>query len=158
VSARLLVIEDGSEYAEFARVFLGEELVVEEAHSAAEAAARLAAGDVALLLIDLRFERAPAEALVGDLAATAARLFDGDEARALRYLQDQQGTLILEALRRAGHRQPALFVHDFPPRRLANLRALYGDVSAVPSFDAAAIRAALRAALARAAAQGAPPR
>jgi hypothetical protein len=32
-----------------------------------------------------------------------------------------------------------VFVHDFPPRRLANLRRLYGLVAAVPSFDAAAI-------------------
>jgi len=30
-------------------------------------------------------------------------------------------------------------VHDFPPRRLANLAKLYGKVSAVASFDAAAI-------------------
>ena len=72
-------------------------------------------------------------ALVGDLEATAARLFAGDRARALRYLQDEQGTLILAALRAAGLAQPALFVHDFPPRRLANLRQLYGDVDAVPS-------------------------
>jgi hypothetical protein len=157
VKPRLLVIEDGAEYVEFARVFLGDDFAVASARSAADASARLATDGADLLLIDLRFERAPAEALVGDLAATAARLFDGDEVRALRYLQDQQGTLILEALRRAGHRQPALFVHDFPPRRLANVRALYGDVSAVPSFDAAAIRAALAAALARAS-MGAAPR
>jgi DNA-binding NarL/FixJ family response regulator len=141
---RLLVIEDGTEYLEFARVFLAEDFTVDGARSATEALARLAEEGADALLIDLRFERAPAETLVGDVVATAARLFDGDEVRALRYLQDQQGTLILEALRKAGHRQPALFVHDFPPRRLANLRALYGAVAAVPSFDAAAIRAALR--------------
>jgi hypothetical protein len=144
---RLLVIEDGTEYLEFARVFLGEELAVAGARSAADALAQLDAEGADALLIDLRFERAPAEVLVGDVVATAARLFDGDEVRALRYLQDQQGTLILEALRRAGHRQPALFVHDFPPRRLANLRALYGAVAAVPSFDAAAIKRALRDAM-----------
>ena len=57
--------------------------------------------------------------------------------------QDQQGALVLGALREAGFPQRAVFVHDFPPRRLANLRALYGDVHAVPSFDAAAIRSAL---------------
>jgi hypothetical protein len=58
-------------------------------------------------------------------------------------LQDQQGTLILAELRAAGFAQPALFVHDLPPRRLANLRRLYGAVDAVPALDAAAIRRAL---------------
>ncbi len=94
-------------------------------------------------MIDLRFDRAPAAALVGDVAGTAARLFAGDAARALRYVQDEQGTLILADLRAAGFAQPALFVHDFPRRRLANLRRLYGDVDAVPALDAAAIRRAL---------------
>lgn len=139
---RLVVIEDGDEYAEFARVFLSE-LEIEAAHSAADALAVLRARGADALLIDLRFDRAPAGALVGDVAATAARLFAGDTERALRYLQDEQGTLILADLRAAGFSQSALFVHDFPPRRLANLRRLYGDVDAVPALDAAAIRAAL---------------
>ena len=81
--------------------------------------------------------------LIGDLAATAERLFAGDRARALRHLQDQQGVLILAELRKAGHTQPAVFVHDFPARRLDNLRRLYGDVRAVPNFDASALRSAL---------------
>jgi CheY-like chemotaxis protein len=142
---RLLVIEDGAEYEEFARVFLSSEFEVRAARSAAEALALLEEGGADALLIDLRFERAPVDALAGDVEATARRLFAGDAARALRYLQDQQGTLILERLRAAGHRQPALFVHGFPARRLDNLRRLYGDVRAVPAFDAAAIRRALGA-------------
>jgi len=140
--SRLLVIEDGDEYAEFARVFLAD-LEVTAAHSAADALAALRAHGADALLIDLRFDRAPASALVGDLDATAARLFAGDRERALRYLQDEQGTLILADLRAAGFALPALFVHDFPPRRLANLRRLYGDVNAVSSLDAATIRRAL---------------
>ncbi len=139
---RLLVIEDGDEYVEFARVFL-HDFAVEAAQSAAAALDVLATRGADALLIDVRFDRAPAAALVGDLDGTAARLFAGDRARAERYLADQQGTLILAALRAAGHAQPALFVHDFPPRRLANLRALYGAVDAVPALDAAAIRRAL---------------
>jgi CheY-like chemotaxis protein len=139
---RLLVIEDGDEYVAFARVFL-REFAVEAAQSAAAALAALAARGADALLIDLRFDRAPAHVLVGDVDGTAARLFAGDRARATRYLADQQGTLILAALRAAGHAQPALFVHDFPPRRLANLQRLYGAVDAVPSLDAAAIQRAL---------------
>ena len=140
--SRLLVIEDGDEYAEFARVFLSD-LEVASAHSAVDAIAALRTRGADARLIDLRFDRAPAEALVGDVEATALRLFAGDRGRALRYVQDEQGTLILANLRAAGFWLPALFVHDFPPRRLANLRRLYGDVNAVPSLDAATIRRAL---------------
>jgi CheY-like chemotaxis protein len=144
---RLLVIEDGDEYVEFARVFLrGWQLT--RAQSAAEALARMAEGGADALLIDLRFERAAEETLTGDLDATAARLFGGNRARALRHLQDQQGTLILAELRAAGHAQPALFVHPFPPRRLENLRKLYGAVDAVDTFDAGALNRALDAACA----------
>ena len=137
---RLLVIEDGDEYLEFARVFLrGWELC--PARSGAEALQ--CAERIDAFFIDLRFERAQPETLVGDLDGTAARLFAGNRGRALRHLQDQQGTLILAQLRAAGHHQPALFVHPFPARRLDNLRRLYGSVEAVPQFDAAAIEAAL---------------
>ena len=130
----LLVIEDGTEYVEFARLFVGDTFEIHAARSAREALA---------LLVDLRFDRAPREDLVGDVDATAARLFGGDRARALRHVQDQQGALVLGALREARFPQRAVFVHDFPPRRLANLRGLYGDVHAVASFDATAIRSAL---------------
>ncbi|UJR79407.1 response regulator [Sandaracinus amylolyticus] len=141
---KILLIEDGGEYEEFARLFLSEHELA-AAHSASEALARAAETRFDAFLVDLRFERAPQESLVGDLDDTARRLFGGDRARALRWLKDQQGTLVLAELRRAGHAQPALFVHDFPAQRLANLRRLYGDVRAVPGFDAAAIREALGA-------------
>jgi CheY-like chemotaxis protein len=140
----LLVIEDGSEYSEFARLYLADAFTIVTARSAAEALAALAAPAGAdVLLVDLRFDRAPVEALVGDVEATARRVFGGDRDRALRHLQDEQGTLILSALRAAGHTQRAVFVADLPPRRLENLRRLYGDVDAVPSFDAAALREVL---------------
>lgn len=136
--ARLLVIEDGGEYEEFARLFLGERYVIVAAHSAGEALEAAERG-IQAMLIDLRFERAREEDLIGDVASTATRLFAGDEARAARWIKEQQGTLILAALREAGHMQPAVFVHDFPPRRLANLAKLYGRVGAVASFDADAL-------------------
>mgnify|MGYP001768193921 CR=1 FL=1 len=140
---RVLVIEDGTEYAEFTRLFLGSDFEVVAAQSGAEALRVAGAGSVDVLLIDLRFDRAPAGVLVGDVDATAERLFAGDRPRALRHLQDQQGVLILAELRQAGHVQPAVFVHEFPPRRLENLRRLYGDLRTVPTFDAAALRVAL---------------
>jgi DNA-binding NarL/FixJ family response regulator len=137
--ALLLVIEDGTEYEEFARLFLSDRFEVASAHSAREALELAASRPIDAMLIDLRFERACDEDLIGDVEGTAGRLFAGDRARAGRWLKEQQGTLILGALREAGHHQPALFVHDFAPRRVANLRTLYGRVAAVPSFDASAI-------------------
>ena len=138
---RVLVIEDGGEYAAFVQAFLAEACACEVAHSGAEALAKAARAEV--FLVDLRFERAPVEALLGDVDAVAASLYGGERARAERHLQDQQGTYILRALRGAGHRQRAVFVHDFPARRLENLRTLYGDVCATPSFDVTALRALL---------------
>ena len=138
----LLVIEDGHEYEEFARLFLAASYDVVAAHSCAEALTCAAEG-LDAMLIDLRFERAETADLIGDVAGTARRRFAGDEVRAARWLKEQQGTLILGALRAAGHEHPAVFVHDFSERRLLNLRKLYGKVGAVPSFDAAAIRSAL---------------
>ena len=57
---------------------------------------------------------------------------------------DQQGALVLAALREARCDVPAVFVHDFPERRLDNLRKLYGRVGAVGTFDAARILDAFR--------------
>lgn len=143
----LLVIEDGHEYEEFARAFLGSAFEeIRSAHSAAEALAVLADHACDAMLVDLRFERSPVEELVGDIAETARRRFAGDTHRAVRHLKEQQGTLVLGVLREAGHEAPAVFVHDFPERRLENLRRLYGHVAAVPSFDAAAIRRAFEGA------------
>jgi CheY-like chemotaxis protein len=140
---RMLVVEDGTEYADFARLFLAGDFEIVAVQSAAAALQAQAARPADVMLIDLRFDRAPSDALVGGLDAAAARLFAGDRSRALRHLQDQQGVFILAELRRAGHRQPAVFVHEFPARRLANLRQLYGDVRVVSGFDAAALRLAL---------------
>ncbi|MEM9189149.1 MAG: hypothetical protein AAGF12_08230 [Myxococcota bacterium] len=143
MSSSLLVVEDGNEYTEFANLFLGDRFAIRSARSAKEALAQLDVQMPDALLIDLRFDRTPVDLLLGNVRETAGRLFGGDENRALRYLQDQQGALVLAELRKAGCDVQAVFVHDFPPRRLRNLQRLYGRVSAVPSFDAVAIGAAL---------------
>ncbi len=139
----IVIVEDGDEYEQFARLFLGDQCRISAAHSAAEALRLLQDDPADGFLIDLRFDRAPESALAGDVGETARRLFSGDRDAAVRYLQDQQGTLVLGELRRAGHHGPALFVHDFAPRKLENLRRLYGEVLAVCSFDARLIREAL---------------
>jgi|JI6StandDraft_1071083.scaffolds.fasta_scaffold447485_2 ActR/RegA family two-component response regulator len=142
---RLLIVEDGHEYEEFVRLFLGTRFEVAVAHDAAEAARVAVEFAPEALLLDLRFERTPAAALEGDADDLATRRFGGDRARALRHLQDQQGTVVLAHLRERGCHVPALFIHDFPARRLDNLRQLYGDVHAIPSFDASAIAKVLGA-------------
>jgi len=139
----LLVIEDGTEYAEFAQLFLGKAFHILRAHTNQETLAMLGSHPVDRLLVDLRFDRTPESALVGEVAATAEKLFAGDQARALRHLRDQQGVMILAEIRRAGFRQPAVFIHDFPPRRWENLRRMYGPIQSVPSFDAQALLSAL---------------
>jgi CheY-like chemotaxis protein len=133
---RLLVIEDGTEYTDFARLFLSEAFEVRSARSASEALELASREPFDAFLMDLRFESSDERTLIGDPAATAERLFAGDQEAAVRYLRDNQGALVTAELRRAGHDQPVLFVHDFPQGRLENLRRLYGDVQAVASFDA----------------------
>ena len=140
---RIIVIEDGREYEEFARLFLSDRCEIDAAHSASEALTLLRDDKADAFLIDLRFDRSRETDLVGDPEETARRLFAGDRSSAIAYLQDHQGALILAELRRAGHFQPAVFVHDFAPQRLRNLCRLYGKVLAVPSFDAKRIRDAL---------------
>ncbi len=140
---RLMVIEDGSEYLEFAERFLGEAFAIRGARSARDALAALAAEPADGFLLDLRFERSPSTDLVGDVDALAERRFGGSRDRASAYVREQQGALVLAALRDAGHGAPAVFVHDFPAQRLANLRKLYGRVEAVPGFDARRIAEAL---------------
>ena len=51
---RLLVIEDGTEYAEFARLFLSDIFEIRAARSAAEAIRLLAEQNADALLFDLR--------------------------------------------------------------------------------------------------------
>ena len=140
---KLLVIEDGNEYAEFAGLFLGSHFEILVAKRCEDALACLRSRSIDGLLIDLRFDRAVEAELVGDVDATAERLFAGDRTRALRHLQDQQGVLILAELRAAGFAQLAVFIHEFLPRRLDNLQRLYGPVHALPTFDAEALLAVL---------------
>lgn len=140
---RLWVIEDGREYLDFAELFLASRFSLESAHCWREVEALIDGGAPDALLVDLRFDRVAPDELLGDVEQTAERLFNGDRTRALEHLMNQQGLLILARLREAGVDAPAVFVHAFAPRHLANLRRLYGAVHATPAFDAERIAAAL---------------
>ena len=143
--ARILIVEDGTEYLDFFRLFLGGEADYQQAQSCEDALEILGDEVVDVVVLDMRFDRTPEEDLVGGVEETAGAYFGGDLDRAQRYVQDNQGAMILARMREAGHNQPALFVTDMPGRKLENLRELYGRVHAVPTFDAAAIRSELEA-------------
>ena len=142
----ILIVEDGDEYRRFAELFLADRCSLRTAESAAEALSLLSEAPADGFLLDLRFDRSEERELIGDVEATAQRLFAGDRDESVRYLKAHQGTLILAEIRKHGFGGRAVFIHDFPARRLQNLRRLYGDVVCFPSFDAAQIRRAFGAA------------
>ena len=143
----LLIVEDGTEYLEFFRLFIKEKHQYRHAQTGAAAIGILEEEPVDMVILDMRFDRCEPDDLLGDIAKVAAEYFGGDAGRAQRYVEENQGTLILSAMREAGYDQPVLFVHDMPERKLENLRGLYGRVHVVPHFDAAIIRQEIAAAL-----------
>lgn len=153
---RLLVVEDGDEYSTTFGRFLGPPFEVARAGHGAEALARLAREPFDLLFLDMRFDRLDPSLLLGDLAATTER-FDGDPVRARQFLEAHQGTYVLDAVRAAGHRLPALFSYDFDaePRRWAVLAGRHAPVDYLPDN---AGPSEIRARLLRMAGAGAPGR
>ena len=144
----VLVVEDGHEYITNLQRFLSEDFEFHRAGDGRDALEMLARRRFDVVFLDMRFDRS--DVLIGDLDALVDR-FAGDGARARRFLEDNQGTYILAALRQAGHDQPVLFSHDFDaaPRRFQNLRRRYGALHYGPlrylvdSAGPAEIRAAL---------------
>lgn len=123
----VLVVEDGHEYSTNLERFLGDEVRLERAGDGQAALERLDRGGVDAVFLDMKFDRA--ERFLGDEAALVSR-FAGDAERARRFLEDNQGTYILAALRAAGHALPVLFSYDFDgePRRFRNLAGRYGPL------------------------------
>jgi len=125
---RVLVVEDGHEYINNLTRFLGDAFAFTRAGDGPTALSLLSGQGFEAIFLDMKFDRA--EHLLGDLVATQRR-FAGDEARARRFLENNQGTYVLAAIREAGHTQPAIFSYDFDsePRRLRNLQRRYGPLS-----------------------------
>jgi hypothetical protein len=158
VKSRVLVVEDGREYFDNLTRFLGGDFDFARAGDGLDAIEMFRAGGRegercgALLpqnrsawdavFLDMRFDRALR--LLGDAegGSVGATLNDRDR----RYLAENQGAIILGALRSAGARLPVLFSYDFDaePRRFANLSRRYGPLAYLPdSAGPAAIREAL---------------
>jgi hypothetical protein len=125
----VLIIEDGDEYLDALSRFVPGPCY-RQAHDAAQALARLVAGGIDLIYLDMRFDRLERGRLVGDLAA-ALTASNGDEERAWKHLEDNQGLYILAHL--AGHgfgSVPVLLSYDFgsEPRRIALLCRTYPNL------------------------------
>jgi len=122
----VLVVEDGNEYMEnLSRYVQGPEYV--QARSAATAINVLRSRRIDLVYLDMRFDRIPVSELVGD-HGKATRDHNGDPERGWRYLQNNQGLFILDALRQAGFGHlPVVLAYDFSreQRRFDFLRATW---------------------------------
>jgi CheY-like chemotaxis protein len=132
-TVRVLVVEDGEEYIRNLGRFLPPRFALERAGSGAEALEAVARGSFDVVFLDMRFDRVPQDSLLGDLEEVADR-FNGDLERSLRFLEDNQGTYVLLALRDAGCRLPVVFSHDFTdePRRWSNLESRYAPLDFLP--------------------------
>jgi hypothetical protein len=103
---RFVVCEDGAEYLDRFRRFLGESFDFLPAHDFAEACA--AASDADGVLLDHDFRRTPADRLVDEQGTASAPMDAGTRAR----LAETQGILILRRLRAAGVALPAILFAD----------------------------------------------
>ncbi len=147
----ILVVEDGEEYVQNLTRFLGDVFSFVRAGSGAEALEILSGGVVGTIFLDMCFDRTPRALLLGELDPLVDR-FNGDRERAWQFLETNQGTYVLAAVREAGFRQPVIFSHDFDgaPRRFRHLERLYAPVSYLTDTASPEdIRAALAGALSR---------
>ena len=136
----LLVVEDGEEYTAMLTRFLTDAFAITRAGDGADALRALAVAPFDVVFLDMRFDRVPPDALLGDLAQVAER-FNGDPVRARHHLETNQGTYVLDAIRAAGHRLPAVYSYDFDaePRRWQVLQRRGAPVDYLPDNASAAV-------------------
>lgn len=130
MTIRVLVIEDGTEYTETMERFVAPRgFAFARAGSGPEALRVVASQPVDVVFLDMRFDRVEDALLLGDLAAATDRC-NGDPVAGRRFLQDNQGTWILAALREAGCEVPVLLSYDFSSesRRFTRLAQRYGPL------------------------------
>lgn len=131
--AVVLIVEDGDEYLEnLSRYVVGPRYL--QAHSGAEALELMALESVDLIYLDMRFDRIHRKLLLGD-HDEATRDNNGDAARGWKYLQNNQGLYILEALRQAGFADvPVILAYDFSgeERRGSHLKRIHPSMTWVP--------------------------
>lgn len=127
-----LVCEDGTEYVDRFGRFLDAEFDFVRVADGLELAERLAAGEVAGVILDLDFRRTPPERLVDDQGATQAAL--PDELR--RQLAAAQGILILRLVRGRGFTVPVLLFADLEDAgQTEYLESTLGPLAVVPGHE-----------------------
>ena len=137
---RFVVCEDGAEYLERFRRFLGESFDFRPAHDFEEA--RAAAAEADGILLDLDFRRTPADRLVDEQGPAPSPLDAGTRAR----LAETQGILILRRLRAAGVARPAVLFADLEDGQRTFLERTLAPLSVAGSrLGMAEIGALLRA-------------
>jgi hypothetical protein len=137
---RFVVCEDGAEYLERFRRFLGESFDFLPAHDFEEA--RAAAAEADGILLDLDFRRTPADRLVDEQGPAPSPLDAGTRAR----LAETQGILILRRLRAAGVAHPAVLFADLEDGQRTFLERTLAPLSVAGSrLGMAEIGALLRA-------------
>jgi hypothetical protein len=137
---RFVVCEDGAEYLERFRRFLGESFDFLPAHDFEEA--RAAAAEADGILLDLDFRRTPADRLVDEQGPAPSPLDAGTRAR----LAETQGILILRRLRAAGVARPAVLFADLEDGQRTFLERTLAPLSVAGSrLGMAEIAALLRA-------------
>jgi ActR/RegA family two-component response regulator len=128
----VLIVEDGDEYLENIRRFAPGPNYL-QAHSGSEALALLAAHEIALVVLDMRFDRVPVSTLLGDIDKACRD--HGSVEKAYRHLAHNQGLYILAALREHGHAElPVILAYDFTrePRRFSHLARMHPSLTWLP--------------------------
>jgi PleD family two-component response regulator len=129
----VLIVEDGNEYLEnLSRFVLGPRYL--QAHDGKAALSMLRTERVDLLYLDMRFDRIDLGLLLGDHAA-ATREHNQDPHKAWKYLQNNQGLFVLEAVRAAGFvGVPVVLAYDFSreEKRFAHLKRIHPSLTWVP--------------------------
>ena len=146
---KVLVVEDGDEYLTNLSTFVSRGIRYTQAKSGEQACALLSSLAPDLVYLDMRFDRTPNEALLGDRVALTAR-FNGDVARARAFQQDNQGLFVLRALRDAGFRGPVILCTTSARRsgasarcRSATRRSAIAPTTPTPTTIYAAIQRAV---------------
>jgi len=125
---RLVVCEDGTEYVERFRRFLGDAFEFVPAPDFAGALDACAGADG--LLLDLDFRRTPPERLVDEAGASSPTR----DAGARRRLAESQGILVLRALRGQGVTLPAILFADLgDPEQARFLERSLAPLAIAPS-------------------------
>jgi hypothetical protein len=120
----ILVVEDGTEYADAFREMAATPLEIVRAADLEEARRALASRAVDAVFLDVVFDRTAPEKLAGDREELIRR-FGGDRPRAERHLAENQGFYLLNALAPLlpeGTRVVLAYDFSAEPERLAALR------------------------------------